>query len=83
MLAPQQVELAVTSIKVVSRALPLPFNVVDAARSEAEIQALEQKGEPVVTVNPDTRLDNRPLDLRTPANVAIFRVQHAVCMVRS
>lgn len=76
-------ELSVTSIKVVSRALPLPFNVVDAARSEAEIAALELKGEPVVTVNVDTRLDNRPLDLRTPANVAIFRTQHAVCAVRA
>ena len=32
-------------------------------------------------VNQDTRLDNRYLDLRTPANQAIFRIQAAVCQV--
>jgi aspartyl-tRNA synthetase len=30
-------------------------------------------------VNQDTRLDNRVLDLRTPANQAIFRIQMGVC----
>lgn len=30
-------------------------------------------------MNQDTRLDNRVLDLRTPANQAIFRIQSAVC----
>ena len=30
----------------------------------------------------DVRLDNRFVDLRTPANQAIFRVQSAVCQVR-
>ena len=29
----------------------------------------------------DVRLDNRYIDLRTPANQAIFRVQSAVCHV--
>ena len=32
-----------------------------------------------VRVGQDTRLDNRTLDLRTPANNAIFRLQSAVC----
>lgn len=32
-----------------------------------------------VSVNQDTRLDNRVIDLRTPANQAIFRVQSGVC----
>ena len=30
-------------------------------------------------VNQDTRLDNRVLDLRTPTNQAIYRVQAAIC----
>ena len=29
----------------------------------------------------DTRLDNRVIDLRTPANQAIFRLQSAVCQL--
>lgn len=32
-----------------------------------------------VHVNQDTRLDNRVLDLRTPANQAIFRLEGGVC----
>ena len=31
----------------------------------------------------DLRLDNRCIDLRTPANQAIFRVQSEVCQVRA
>lgn len=31
------------------------------------------------TVAADTRLDHRWIDLRTPANQAIFRIQSAVC----
>lgn len=30
-------------------------------------------------MNQDTRLDNRVLDLRTPANQAIFRLEAGVC----
>lgn len=32
-----------------------------------------------IRVNQDTRLDNRVLDLRTPANQAIFRLESGVC----
>lgn len=32
-----------------------------------------------IRVNQDTRLDNRILDLRTPANQAIFRLEAGVC----
>merc|ERR1712212_1453120 len=32
-------------------------------------------------VNQDTRLDNRVLDLRTPTNQAIFRLEAGVCML--
>lgn len=33
----------------------------------------------VPTVAADTRLDHRWIDLRTPANQAIFKIQSAVC----
>ena len=41
-----------------------------------------QAGEQLVRVNQDTRLNFRVLDLRTPANQAIFRVQSQVGNVR-
>lgn len=69
----------VSSIRVISRAEALPFEVTDAGRSDAEVAAAEAAGEKMVSVNQDTRLDNRHLDLRTPANQAIFKVQSAVC----
>ncbi|GAB4822582.1 hypothetical protein N2152v2_009628 [Parachlorella kessleri] len=72
------VELKVTAIHVVSRAGALPFEVVDAARSAEQLRKGQEAGEQWVTVNQDTRLDNRTIDLRTPANQAIFRLQSAV-----
>jgi aspartyl/asparaginyl-tRNA synthetase len=39
----------------------------------------EKEGELAIRVNQETRLDNRVLDLRTPTNQAIFRIQAAVC----
>lgn len=39
-------------------------------------------GEQLVRVNQDTRLNNRVLDIRTPANQAIFRIQSHVSRVR-
>ena len=39
-----------------------------------------QAGEQLVRVNQDTRLNNRVLDMRTPANQGIFRIQ---CQVGS
>lgn len=32
-----------------------------------------------IKVNQDTRLDNRVIDLRTPANQAIFRLEAGIC----
>ena len=70
------VELAATSVRCVSRAAPeLPFQLEDAARPDAEVEAPDC---PFPRVLLDTRLDNRVLDLRTPANNAIFRLQSAV-----
>ncbi len=71
----------VTGIRAISRAAALPFEITDASRSEEEVKAAADKGEILVSVGQDTRLDNRFLDLRTPANQAIFRVQSAVTQV--
>lgn len=78
----KNVELQVLAVHVVSRAAgALPFELVDAARSEAEIASAAEKGEVLVSVSQDIRLDNRVLDLRTPANQAIFKLQHGVCQL--
>jgi len=71
------VELKITRLYSISRAAPLPFQIVDASRSEAELAA----DETLVRVNQDVRLDNRIIDLRTAANQAIFRLQSAVCQL--
>lgn len=49
--------------------------------AQAEVAAAAEKGEVLASVSQDIRLDNRVLDLRTPANQAIFKLQHAVCQV--
>ena len=77
-----QVEVKVEAIHVISRAEPLPFEVIDASRGDEELAAAVAKGELMVTVNRDTRLDSRPVDLRTPANQAVFQIQSGVCQVR-
>lgn len=67
-------EIQIAEIKLVSGTPEqLPIQIEDALRTEAEAEA---QGLPVV--NLDTRLDNRVIDLRTPTNQAIFRVQAAV-----
>jgi aspartyl-tRNA synthetase len=71
------VELAPSSIRCISRSVPvLPFQIDDAARPES---AFESEDNAYVRVGQDTRLNHRVIDLRTPANQAIFRVQSAVC----
>ncbi|QDZ25748.1 aspartyl-tRNA synthetase [Chloropicon primus] len=64
------VEIQGTGLFCVSRAAPLPFDIADACRREDDTTG--------GTVNQDTRLNNRYIDLRTPANNAIFRIQSAV-----
>lgn len=69
----QDVELHLKEIWVVSRAdIRLPLQIEDASRSADSEEA---------TVNLDTRLDNRILDLRTPTSQAIFRIQAGICQV--
>lgn len=72
----KDVEVHIQRIFVVSAAKSqLPLQIEDAARpiNESDETGLNIK------VNQDTRLDNRILDLRTPANQAIFKVEAAVC----
>ncbi|GKT34575.1 Aspartate--tRNA ligase, cytoplasmic [Aduncisulcus paluster] len=83
----KDVEIAIREVKVLSPATPqLPLLVEDASRSDKEIERLieqaKKKGKDeatVVVVTKPTRLDNRVIDLRTPANQAIFRIQSGVC----
>lgn len=72
----KNVELIVVELFVVSAAKPqLPLLIEDASRpvKEGDDEGLN------IRVNQDTRLDNRVLDLRTPANQAIFRLEAGVC----
>ncbi|KAG0564520.1 hypothetical protein M758_8G113600 [Ceratodon purpureus] len=72
----QPVELHVTKVFCVSTAaVQLPINLEDCARSEVDFQKGEEEGKKFVRVGQDTRLNNRVIDLRTPANQAIFRIQ--------
>lgn len=72
----QTLELRVHQIFVISQAkAQLPLQIEDASRPDNldEVEGLN------IRVNQDTRLDNRVLDLRTPANQAIFRLEAGVC----
>ncbi|TQD77647.1 hypothetical protein C1H46_036856 [Malus baccata] len=73
-----KVEVQVRKLYCVSKAAVLPINIEDAARSDVEIEKALQAGETLVRVNQDTHLNNRVLDLRTPANQGIFRIQSQV-----
>ncbi|RXM29519.1 Aspartate--tRNA ligase, cytoplasmic [Acipenser ruthenus] len=73
----QDVELHIERIFVISLAEPrLPLQLEDAVRPEGEG---DEEGR--ATVNQDTRLDNRVIDLRTTTSQAIFRLQSGVCQL--
>lgn len=72
----KDVEVHIEQIFVVSAAKPqLPLQIEDASRPILEADDNTQ----TIKVNQDTRLDNRVLDLRTPANQAIYKVEAGVC----
>ncbi|XP_071942284.1 aspartate--tRNA ligase, cytoplasmic-like [Antedon mediterranea] len=72
----QDVELHVKQMFVISAAEPrLPLQIDDASRPVTE----DEDGNQGPTVNQDTRLDNRIIDLRTTTNQAIFRIEGGVC----
>lgn len=49
------------------------YKIINISQNVFQDQGLNIK------VNQDTRLDNRVIDLRTPANQAIFRLEAGVC----
>merc|ERR1712223_1852499 len=72
-----KVELSVKQLWVTSESEPqLPLQIEDAGRKDTEEEGTDGL---TITVNQDTRLDNRVLDLRTPTNQAIFRLEAGVC----
>ncbi|KAK6199185.1 aspartyl-tRNA synthetase [Scheffersomyces amazonensis] len=73
----QDVEIHVDKIHTVHETPEqLPLLIEDASRSDAEAEALK-----LPIVNLDTRLDARVIDLRTPTNQAIFKIQSGVCLL--
>ena len=83
------VEIQVTKFHCVHKAVAaMPFQMVDACRPdlvrETDVGAYDQEAnrssaEDGGRVGQETRLDHRWIDLRTPANQSIFRIQSAVC----
>lgn len=73
----QDVEISITKIYTIQETPEqLPMLIEDASRSDADAEA---SGLPVV--NLDTRLDSRVIDLRTPTNQAIFKIQSGICQL--
>uniref|UniRef100_A0A9J7YW66 Aspartate--tRNA ligase, cytoplasmic n=1 Tax=Cyprinus carpio carpio TaxID=630221 RepID=A0A9J7YW66_CYPCA len=87
----QDVELHVERIFVISQSeARLPLQLEDAVRPEGEGDEQRKRNtymfwnklrEGRATVNQDTRLDNRVIDLRTTTSQAIFRLQSGVCQL--
>jgi len=89
----KMVEVQISSFHCVSKASPqMPFLIEDAARpdfkKETDIGAYNaeeegaEEGKPsadgLIRVGQEIRLDHRWLDLRTPANQAIFRIESMI-----
>ncbi|KAL3826483.1 hypothetical protein ACHAXA_004320 [Cyclostephanos tholiformis] len=85
------VEIQVTKFHCVHKAIAaMPFQMVDACRPdlvrETDVGAYDHDANRSGSaadaggrVGQETRLDHRWIDLRTPANQSIFRIQSAVC----
>jgi aspartyl-tRNA synthetase len=74
------VEIQLIDAVLISAADPkLPFEIDDAAKSEAEIVESEGTDRPFARIGQDLRLNNRWIDLRVPSNQAIMRVQSGIC----
>ncbi|EAS04430.2 aspartyl-tRNA synthetase protein (macronuclear) [Tetrahymena thermophila SB210] len=87
-----KLELIVNKVYVVSRSrAQLPFQLEDAARQQKKEEQLaeynnnegdiEESKDNQASVSIKTRLDNRIIDLRTPAKQAIFRLQSGICQL--
>lgn len=77
------VEIKIRKLFVVSSSSnTLPFQLEDASKPEISSTATSSSSSMSSTniiVTQDVRLDNRWIDLRTPANHAIFKIQSRVC----
>jgi aspartyl/asparaginyl-tRNA synthetase len=85
------VEIQITKFHCVHKAVAaMPFQMVDACRPdlvrETDVGAYDHDANRSGSVadaggrvGQETRLDHRWIDLRTPANQSIFRIQSAVC----
>jgi aspartyl-tRNA synthetase len=87
----KEAEISMKKIFVVSAASNQPpFQLADAMRYDPTYTGLQQDAdagnedeakdgaEQIIRVSQNKRLDNRPVDLRTPANQAIFTVQSRI-----
>eukprot|EP00744_Colponema_vietnamica_P003225 GILI01004974.1.p1 GENE.GILI01004974.1~~GILI01004974.1.p1 ORF type:complete len:520 (+),score=213.01 GILI01004974.1:73-1632(+) len=75
----KEVELNVSKVFVAcASSAELPFQLEDAMRPDPDFEIPDNV---FVKVLQDTRLDNRVLDLRTPANNALMRLSSAVCQL--
>merc|ERR1712166_1399694 len=84
------VELQITSFKCVTRSIqPMPFQMEDAMRPDCEKESdvghyegndslANKRSDGLPTVGLENRLDYRWIDLRTPANQGIFRIESMV-----
>mmetsp|Transcript_17504 Transcript_17504/g.35984 ORF Transcript_17504/g.35984 Transcript_17504/m.35984 type:complete len:612 (+) Transcript_17504:145-1980(+) len=86
----KMVELQISSFKCVTKSIqPMPFQMEDAMRpdegKESDVGAYEgnddlvkKRSDGLPTVGLENRLDHRWIDLRTPANQGIFRIESMV-----
>lgn len=83
----KMVEVQITSFHCVNKALgKMPFQMEDACRpdceKETDVGAYTGEEKPsadgLVRVGQEVRLDNRWVDLRTPANQSIFRIESMI-----
>ncbi|GMI04008.1 hypothetical protein TrVE_jg9499 [Triparma verrucosa] len=75
-------EMKIKKIHAVTKSVPvLPFELEDAARSPEEVEASQDTDRPFPVLGQELRLDNRWMDLRVPANNAIFRVRSGICQL--
>ena len=85
----QKAELQIKEVWVVNKSVPmLPFQLEDASRKvenqedeERQGGAEESKDGKLAVVGQDVRLNNRVIDLRVPANMALMKLQSAVGML--
>eukprot|EP00555_Chaetoceros_dichaeta_P012894 CAMPEP_0198261850 /NCGR_PEP_ID=MMETSP1447-20131203/10489_1 /TAXON_ID=420782 /ORGANISM="Chaetoceros dichaeta, Strain CCMP1751" /LENGTH=644 /DNA_ID=CAMNT_0043949897 /DNA_START=39 /DNA_END=1973 /DNA_ORIENTATION=+ len=82
----KDVEIQITEFHCISKADTMPFLMEDACRpdcgKEADVGAYDgsekESADGLVRVGQEVRLDNRWLDLRTPANQSIFRIESMI-----